>query len=68
MKFYLEFEKVVDNHITIRNKETKEFVGDLYLEKGKWWFIPLQDNDDFWDFIRWDLNCLKQLTEYMSNQ
>ena len=62
MKKYLKFNKITPTNYQVRNNK-REFLGDIYLEKKKWWFYPCEG--EVRAPIAWDLNCLGQLRDFI---
>ena len=65
-KKYVKIEKVVDNHHQVWNNK-KEYLGDIYLEYGRWNFYPEgQDlKERIYTWFTWE--CLQQIADYMKD-
>ena len=61
-KKYLKFEKIVDTNYQVRNN-SGDFLGDIYLEKGRWFFYPTEGDVREPTWFTWE--CLNQVGGFM---
>jgi len=65
-KKYIKFKELRDTNgnpcYQIRNNKD-EFLGDLYLEKRKWIFYPVEG--DLREPIFWTIECLEELVNFI---